>query len=1154
MPDDEGKYWSVGPRAFVDISEGKYTLDDYESYSDTLWDTTNSLGLPDGRCSAKLHGVNMECLCLKNKSSGHCTVQSVLEMGATKEAGYLQWKLEAERAERNNQPIPIGLDKIELVEIGGFVFDQEGTGFVPGLTLGGRTSRPCRKLMPRLLLSKINPELYSSIGSPQVMVNADCIVSAESFMLIYLLKDNPINFHPNMLLEEIFIQRINKFKSQWRDEWGLIVSQNPMRARDDELRKSTSESSDILFVFLTFTILVVYSVSFNFNIDMFKGKVYTAIAGVGAAIMGMVAGVGFVCYTDVAMVTTTLIVPFLSMGIGVDDMFVIINSYSLSYPIKDPKLRVKHTMQECGLSITITTLTNLIAFSIGSFSPYMSIKNFCLFSAGALGFGYAFALTITVAVLSLEAYRETELSMCCCFPIQELRDYCPPESPPAFGQSDTPANVVKRRVHKAFMEDPYWSARVTKQGLVPTDVSPTAPTSMNDTPLQLFHSGQWSTMNRLPHITEVNTTHLDRVEESPLCERNVNTPLNQVEYYNFGMDPPTEEAVMSNQQGASGLTLNASPLDDIETSSSPDLSTHFRDAGCHRTRPPSPLTAAVTDWTSPQTSATEVTAGPEGVMYRLPNLEEPTSSAFSPGILTGGDMRSSIDTGTWRSRRMSMSTEFNPREWNEIKNTVLSEPKGNVGRAFREFLLQQYALILLRPWMKVIVIVVFSGFAVISTYGLLHVEQGLDLEDLAPDSSYLKEFDDLSKKYFTEFDVPTSLFFKKDIPWHKQEVQDSLARLMAELHNIESLALIVDPLSRILNDQDYFTDNNRNDEDYFNMAIQSALEGSYSQFFADFLFEGDRVASWKATLFPKAMYTSQERAKFMIETRELLNAWTTSPYSIVANDKCTDDDKLCRDINQREFLTANNEFAAPNVNNVVPLHGYAWNYMMIFYESDLEITKAVAVSMTVAVVAMLFVTLLLLSEITMGLVVVLMLFLIDLNLFGFMYFWNVKLNMISMINLVISVGFAVDYAAHMCHTYTHCKSKTPDMKATEMLVLMGGAVFNGGSSTLIGILMLGFSTSFIFRVFFKLFLLVVVFGVSHGMILLPVVLTIVDTLVNAPNEKEKALHKQKLALMAADKVLIQSPGLQRAYSGPFSGAVMSPIGGGTVVAMSEDRG
>lgn len=43
--------------------------------------------------------------------------------------------------------------------------------------------------------------------------------------------------------------------------------------------------------------------------------------------------------------------------------------------------------------------------------------------------------------------------------------------------------------------------------------------------------------------------------------------------------------------------------------------------------------------------------------------------------------------------------------------------------------------------------------------------------------------------------------------------------------------------------------------------------------------------------------------------------------------------------------------------------------------------------MICAVMAMLFVSLLLLSEVSMGIVVITMLALIDLNLFGFMYYW-----------------------------------------------------------------------------------------------------------------------------------------------------------------------
>lgn len=41
---------------------------------------------------------------------------------------------------------------------------------------------------------------------------------------------------------------------------------------------------------------------------------------------------------------------------------------------------------------------------------------------------------------------------------------------------------------------------------------------------------------------------------------------------------------------------------------------------------------------------------------------------------------------------------------------------------------------------------------------------------------------------------------------------------------------------------------------------------------------------------------------------------------------------------------------------------------------------------------------------------------------------QVKLHMVSTIALVISIGFAVDYSAHLCHTFTHCKGETREKR------------------------------------------------------------------------------------------------------------------------------
>ena len=56
---------------------------------------------------------------------------------------------------------------------------------------------------------------------------------------------------------------------------------------------------------------------------------------------------------------------------------------------------------------------------------------------------------------------------------------------------------------------------------------------------------------------------------------------------------------------------------------------------------------------------------------------------------------------------------------------------------------------------------------------------------------------------------------------------------------------------------------------------------------------------------------------------------------------------------------------------------------------------------------------------------------------------------------------------------------------------MGSSVFHGGFSTLLSISALAPSSSYVFVVFFKLWVGIIVFGMSCGFFLLPVILTFI---------------------------------------------------------------
>ena len=56
---------------------------------------------------------------------------------------------------------------------------------------------------------------------------------------------------------------------------------------------------------------------------------------------------------------------------------------------------------------------------------------------------------------------------------------------------------------------------------------------------------------------------------------------------------------------------------------------------------------------------------------------------------------------------------------------------------------------------------------------------------------------------------------------------------------------------------------------------------------------------------------------------------------------------------------------------------------------------------------------------------------------------------------------------------------------------MGSSVFHGGFSTFVSISIIGLAKTYIFEVFYKLWFGIILFGLAHGFLLLPVVLSFI---------------------------------------------------------------
>ena len=90
--------------------------------------------------------------------------------------------------------------------------------------------------------------------------------------------------------------------------------------------------------------------------------------------------------------------------------------------------------------------------------------------------------------------------------------------------------------------------------------------------------------------------------------------------------------------------------------------------------------------------------------------------------------------------------------------------------------------------------------------------------------------------------------------------------------------------------------------------------------------------------------------------------------------------------------------------------------------------------------------------------------------------------------MVMSIGLSVDYNVHIAHAFLHGSGSTLEERTKYTLDLMGGSVLKGGLTTFMGTVVLSMASSTAFRIFFKVCFGTVVFGILHGVFLMPVLL------------------------------------------------------------------
>ncbi|XP_054616688.1 protein patched homolog 1 [Dunckerocampus dactyliophorus] len=260
----------------------------------------------------------------------------------------------------------------------------------------------------------------------------DALMSAEALQTMFLLMS------PKQLYEhfkddyEIHDINWNEEKAtaileSWQRKFVEVVHQSiPSNSSQSIHAFSTTTLNDIMKSFSDVSVLRVaggyllmlaYACVTMLRWDCAKSQGAVGLAGVLLVALSVAAGLGLCSLLGLSFnAATTQVLPFLALGIGVDDMFLLAHSFTEAGSNIPFKERTGDCLRRTGTSVALTSINNMIAFFMAALVPIPALRAFSLQAAIVVVFNFAMVLLIFPAILSLDLHRREDkrLDVLCC--------------------------------------------------------------------------------------------------------------------------------------------------------------------------------------------------------------------------------------------------------------------------------------------------------------------------------------------------------------------------------------------------------------------------------------------------------------------------------------------------------------------------------------------------------------------------------------------------------------------------------------------------------------------------------------------------------------------------------------------------------------------
>ncbi|XP_023229980.1 patched domain-containing protein 3-like [Centruroides sculpturatus] len=367
--------------------------------------------------------------------------------------------------------------------------------------------------------------------------------------------------------------------------------------------------------------------------------------------------------------------------------------------------------------------------------------------------------------------------------------------------------------------------------------------------------------------------------------------------------------------------------------------------------------------------------------------------------------------------------------------------------------------ILSNPVLKIIVVFIYIINLSLGIWGAHSIEHGLKYEHLFAEGTMLQQSYQIRMKYFANYVYPFHIIINKTLDYSDIKVQESIENLLKKFEQHPNVA-----------------------EEQYTV--------SWLKFYKE--FQNNPVAK-----FSLGGYNMSNKQDFIDGLRNVffkIRAAKSLSNDVVFNSDGTDI------LYSRFFIMGKNLNTSQSDRNTlkelweitekseIPVLVHCIKSSIVDQGIIIEHTIYQLFWITAVLITIIF--FLMIPNVLVALTVAICVVCSIIETLGYMSLWGVNLDIFSMMNLILCVGFSVNYPCHMSYAYITSSKKTANEKMRDSLYRIGFSVIQGSLSTGLGILIL-YSDVYFLSTFVKIVVLIAIETAFHALLFIPVVLSMI---------------------------------------------------------------